>query len=209
MIRIFYRVLFVMFILAGLRAAAQSSTDVALWLVDSEFTSSSVVDEGDVIEFDFDEEVGYGLSFNHHWTNSFSTELALQKYSADMTIGSEFGPTFTAGELRVTTVTAMAQWHFNRDGRFSPYVGGGIARVSGDFEFASDILEPGEEPSVELESETTWTAAVGANVRLTDHLALTGEMKGIPWDAREEGGLLDDEIEVDPVTFAVGVRFRF
>jgi outer membrane protein W len=198
-----------MFILAGLRAAAQSSTDVALWLVDSEFTSSSVVDEGDVIEFDFDEEVGYGLSFNHYWTNSFSTELALQKYSADMTIGSDFGPTFTAGELRVTTVTAMAQWHFNRDGRFSPYIGGGIARVGGDFEFASDILEPGDESSVDLESETTWTAAVGANVRLTDRIALTGEMKGIPWDAREEGGILGDAIEVDPITFAVGVRFRF
>ncbi|HYC93694.1 MAG TPA: OmpW family outer membrane protein [Thermoanaerobaculia bacterium] len=209
MIRIFYRVLFVMFILAGLRAAAQSSTDVALWLVDSELTSSSVVDEGDVIEFDFDEEVGYGLSFNHFWTNAFSTELALQKYSADMTIGSNLGPAFIAGELRVTTVTAMAQWHFNRDGRFSPYVGGGIARVGGDFEFASGLLEPGDEESVEMESETTWTAAVGANVRLTEHLALTGEMKGIPWDAREEGGLPEDEIAVDPVTFAVGVRFRF
>lgn len=201
MIRIFYRVLFVLFILSGLRVAAQSS-DVALWIVDSELSTSTIVDEGESIEVDFDEQAGYGFSFNRHWMGHFSTELALQKYAADMSVGI-----FEAGELRITSVTAMGQWHFNRDGRFAPYVGGGLAFISGEFEIAS-ALDPDAE-TLDLESEFTWAAAVGANVRLTDHFALTGEMKYVPWDAREEGDVLDEAVEVDPVTFAAGVRFRF
>lgn len=205
MIRIFYRVLFVLFILSGLRAAAQSS-EVTVWIVDSELASSTIVDDGDSIDFDFEEQAGYGISFNRYWTNAFSTEFALQRYGADMTISS-LGETFEAGALDVTSLTAMAQWHFNRDGRFSPYVGGGLAFIGGEFEIASD-LDPDEE-TLDLESDITWTAAVGADVRLTEHIALTGEMKYVPWDAREEGDVLDEGVEVDPVAFAAGVRFRF
>ena len=132
MIRIFYRVLFVLFLISGLRAAAQSS-DVALWIVDSELSTSTIVDEGEAIEVDFDEQAGYGFSFNRHWMGHFSTELALQKYAADISLGI-----FEAGRLR-----------------------------------------------------------------------MTGEMKYVPWDAKEEGDVLDEAVEVDPVTFAAGVRFRF
>lgn len=208
MTRIFYRVLFLLFLFAGLRSFAQTSADVAIWIVDSELSSSTIVDDGDEIEFDFEESAGYGLSFNYFWTDHFSTELALQKYDADMTISS-LGTSFEAGELSITSLSAIGEWHFNRDGRFSPYVGGGIARIGGDFEFAEDILEPGEDNDVELKADLTWTAAAGVNVNLTPHLSLTGEMKYIPWDAREEDDLLEDAIEVDPVTFAAGVRWRF
>ena len=209
MIRKIYRLLFLLFVVAGsLRMSAQNaSSDVALWIVDSELSQSSIVDDGDTIEFDFDESVGYGISFNHFWTNAFSTEVALQKYGAELSIGSDIGPTFTVGELDVTSFTAMAQWHFNRDGRFSPYTGGGAAHISGEFESDAGLGEPME--SIDLESELTWTAAVGANVNLTDRIALVGEMKYIPWDVNEEDGAPEDAIEADPVTFSAGVRFRF
>jgi outer membrane protein W len=208
-IRTFYRVLFVLFIIAGaLRSSAQSS-DVAVWIVDSEMAESTVIDDGDTAVFDFEERAGYGLSFNHFWTSAFSTEVALQKYGADMTITPSGLDTFKVGELDVTSLTVMGQWHFNRDGRFSPYVGGGAARIGGEFDLDDDLAEPGEDTHVDLESELTWTAAVGANIRLTDHLALAGEIKVIPWNAKEENGLLEDSVDVDPVTFAAGVRWRF
>lgn len=209
MIRKIYRVLFVLFVLAGsLRMSAQNtSSDVAVWIVDSELSESSVVDDGDTIEFDFDESAGYGISFNHFWTDAFSTEFALQKYGADLDLSSDVGPTFTLGELDVTSLTAMAQWHFNRDGRFSPYVGGGVAQISGELELDAGLGEPVE--SIDLESKVTWTAALGANLNLTDRIALAGEMKYIPWDLNEENGAPEDAIEADPVTFSAGVRFRF
>lgn len=206
MIRIFYRVLFVLFILAGaLRGAAQTSSDVAVWLVDSELAESTVIDDGDELAFDFEESAGYGISFNHFWTSRFSTEFALQKYGADMTLTPAGEASIGVGELNVTSLTAMAQWHFNRDGRFSPYVGGGAAHIGGRF----DVADPLDPEDVDLESELTWTAAFGANVRLTEHLSLAGEMKYIPWNAKEEGGLSEDAVKVDPATFAAGVRWRF
>jgi outer membrane protein W len=208
MTRILYRVLFVLFLFAGLRSSAQTSSDVAVWIVDSKLSSSTVVDDGDELKFDFEESAGYGLSFNHFWTDRFSTELALQKYGADMTISS-LGVSLEVGELSITSLTAIGEWHFNRGGRFSPYVGGGIAHIGGDFEFADNVLEPGDDGDVDLKADITWTAAAGANVNLTPHLSLTGELKYIPWSAREENDLLEDAIEVDPVTFAAGLRWRF
>ena len=208
MIRLFYRLLFVLFLIAGsLRMAAQSS-DVAVWVIDAELAESTVVDDGDSLEFDFDESVGLGVSLNHFWTPRLSTELALQNYDATLILDPPTGLTFDVGEADITTITFMAQWHFNRDGRFSPYVGGGVAHISGDFAFADDIEgEPGE--TVDLESDTTGTAAVGANVRLTDHFFLTGEIKVIPWDLNEEDGDPEDAIEANPGTFSVGIRFVF
>jgi outer membrane protein W len=208
-IRIFYRLLFVLFLIAGsLRMAAQSS--IAAWVIDAELAESIVVDDGDSLEFDFEESVGYGVSFNHFWTANFSTEAALQSYDATMTLDPPGGSTFDVGEADITTITFMAQWHFNRDGRFSPYVGGGVAHISGEFDFADDIEgEPGDPDTVGLESDVTGTAAVGANVRLTDRVFLTGEIKVIPWDLNEEDGDPEDAIEANPGTFSVGIRFVF
>ena len=204
-----YRLLFVLFALAGsLRMSAQQSSDVSLWIVDSEMSDSTVVEDGDRINFEFDESVGYGLAFNHFWTSAFSTELAIQKYSADLSLGLDGGPRFRAGEFDVTSITAMAQVHFLRDRLFSPYIGGGIARISGEFE-PSDLVDEPDAENVDLESEVTWTAAAGVNVRLSEHFALTGEIKFIPWDAVEENGVPEEGVEVDPATVSGGVRFRF
>jgi outer membrane protein W len=208
MTRYFHRVLFALFIVAATLPSSAQSNDVALWIVDAELAQSTVVEEGDAIEFDFEEQTGYGISYNRFWTERFSTELALQKYDALMTFDADFIPTLVAGKMRITTLTAMAQWHFNRDGRFSPYVGAGVAHIGGDFEFGPDI-DPDTE-TIDLESEITGTAAVGANLHLTDHIALTGELKLIPWKARAEGDLgLAEAIDVYPATFAAGMRFRF
>ncbi len=158
MIRIFYRVLFVLFLFAGaFRGAAQTSADVTIWIVDAELAESTITDDGESLDFDFEESAGYGLSFNRFWTDRFSTEFALQKYDADMTITPAGELSITAGELSITSITAIAQWHFNRDGRFSPYVGGGAAHVGGEFEVADDL----ETEEIEIEAELTWTISWG------------------------------------------------
>ena len=212
MIQRIYRILFLLFIAAGtIRLSAQTqSTDVGVWIVDSELEESRVVEDGDEITIDFEEEIGYGISINHFWTDRFSTELAMQKFGGDMEIGIDAGGgnlTFTAGELDATSITAMGQLHFRRATRFAPYLGAGLARVWGDFD-PVDEVEPTEE-SVDLEAETTWAAAAGANVRITDNLYFVGEMKYIPWEAIAEDDETEEHIDVNPFTFAAGVKFRF
>ncbi len=81
-----------------------------------------------------------------------------------------------------------------------------VAHIT-DFKFKGAFSEPGDPSKVDLESKTTWAAAAGANIRLTDNV-LT-EFKCVPWSANEKGGVIFDAIKVDPLTFAARVRFRF
>src|SRR5687767_14063595 len=134
-----YRILFLLFIAAGsIRLSAQTpSSDFGAWIVASDLKETTLTEDGDDITIGFDKENGFGFSFNHFWTEVVSTELAAQTFHGRMTITSDFGGTpftFEAGDLDAIALSAVAQWHFNRAGRFSPYLGGGIARLSGDFE---------------------------------------------------------------------------
>lgn len=209
--RILYRALFLLFVLAGLRVSAQSSqqSDVALWTVGSFIADTSITaDENETIDLTFDEEPGFGVSFNHYWTDRFSTELSVMTFRADLSASAFLLPDTRLGELDGRAVTAMAQWHFLRDRRVSPYIAGGVAHISGTFD---PVVFEGEEDEgeIDLESDTTWAAAVGMDINLTDHWALSFEAKRVPWDAVEEGGVPEDEIDVDPMLYGSGVRFRF
>ncbi len=88
MIRAFYRVLFVLFLVAGaLRGSAQNVADVAVWIVDPELSESTLTDdEGDSTLAAFNEEVGHAIFRKPFWTES-----------------------------DVTSLTLLALWHFNRD----------------------------------------------------------------------------------------------
>jgi outer membrane protein W len=209
-----YRILFLLFIAAGtIRLSAQTqSSDVGVWIVDSELAESTIVEDNDDITIDFEEQVGYGISFNHFWTERFSTEIAAQKFGADMIIGTstiEGDMTFNPGEIDITSVTVMGQMHFRRATRFAPYLGAGIARIWGDFEPTVVIDEPTQDRDFDLEAETTWTAAVGANMRITNNIYFVGEMKYIPWEAIAEEDPDDEAIDVNPFMFAAGVKVRF
>lgn len=212
MIQRIYRILFLLFVVAGsIRLSAQTS-DAGIWIVGSKLEESSFVEEGDELTIDFDEEAGFGFSFNHFWTERFSTEIAAQTFGGDMNLTVDSAAvdlTITAGELDATSVTAMAQLHFRRAERFAPYVAAGLARVWGEFDPVDNIDEPTEDDPVDLEAETTWAAAVGANVRITERVYFVGEMKYIPWEAFAEGDTDADAIGVDPITFAAGVKVRF
>lgn len=169
--------------------SATSSTDVGVFIVNSSFSDTTFVDGTDKVKVEFSEKVGYGVSVNHFWTDQFSTELALQKISADLNLSTEGVPvTINAGKIDAQSVTALGEWHFRRDARFSPYLGAGVARISGEFKLNDALLEPGDPSKVDLESETTWSAAAGANIRMTDRLSLGLELKYIPGARRRRAG---------------------
>ena len=193
-----YRIIFLLFVVAGaIRLSAQApSSEVGLWIEED-------------ISSDFGGDQGYGVSFNHYWTENFSTELSAQRFNADTTLVTEgwvgicgFGPVelpdvivfHGSTQIEVTAVTAMGQLHFNRAGRVAPYVGAGVARLSGDAGVDSDI---------------TWAASAGLDVRMTDRLFLTGELKFVPWSAIAEDTVDSERADIDPLIAAVGVKVRF
>jgi outer membrane protein W len=205
-----YRILFLLFIVAGsVRLSAQTqSSEVGGWILFSRFDDSTLLDEQDEFRIEFDDKTGFGVSFNQYWTEQFSTEIAAQKYSADMTMSTSLvpGETFEIGEIDVTSITAMVQWHFNRAGRFAPYVSGGVAHLSGDLTVV-DVFDV--EETSDLESEIGIAAAVGANIRLTERLFLATEVKYTPWSAIAEEDESREEFDLNPLVLAVGLKARF
>lgn len=219
MIQRIYRILFLLFIAAGaIRLSAQTpSMEAGVWVIDSEWTDSTLSNDNLDRSGEFDEQIGYGISFNYFWTERFSTELSAQRYGADAVILSHTveGEVITdIGDVDVTSFTAMAQWHFNRAGRFAPYLGAGASRLSAKYDPDHDVriaalILGGNQPNgpYDFETEILLAAAAGVNVRLTDQLYFAGEMKFIPWNAVMEG--TSSGVDVDPLLFSAGVKVRF
>jgi outer membrane protein W len=104
--------------------------------------------------------------------------------------------------------SAVAQFHFG-DGPVVPYVGGGIAYVTGDAETPEEIVEPGEPAEVDFESQTGLIANAGVDFRITPNLAIGADVKYIPYEAVEEGASDIEALDVNPLIFSAAVKFRF
>lgn len=209
-LRIVYRVVFVMFLaVMSLRVFAQ--TEVGVSLNSAELDTVERTEDGEEVTIDFDQGLGFGVSFNHYWTDAFSTELGAYGFGGDMTIASPSLPAFEAGELTAVAITGMGQFHLNRDGRFSPYAGAGIAFVGGEFE-PNPIFDEPSEPDADgfdLETETTWVAGVGADIGLTQRVLLSLDLRYIRWSARAEDDEESESLDINPMLFSVGIKFRF
>lgn len=214
MIQRFYRILFLLFIVAGAsRTFAQTSpaNEAGIWISRPQFENDAVSGiEGDRVTFEFDEGTGYGISFNHYWTDRFSTELAYQTMSADISVGLEgFPDLIETGSVDARALTAVAQLHFLRAGRFSPYIGAGVARMTGEFDPLNDPEFPEDGRPVDLESDLTWVANAGFDIALTNNIAIAADAKFISWEAMEDGDPEDVALDVNPLVISAGVKVRF
>ena len=166
-----------------------------------------VFESGDLGTIDFevtiDGNTGYGLTLNHFWTDRFSTELAAYSIDGDLEISENF-VSEVAGKVELTVFTGTAQFHFLPASRFDPYVGAGVAHVSGVF----DPLEAGDDDD-DFESKIGFVGNAGIAVKLTQHLSLAGDIKYVPYSAAEEDEELAEEIDIDPTIFSLNLRFRF
>src|SRR5512140_655826 len=112
--------------LFALPAAAQ--TDIAGYYSRTHAGSTT---DGDT-SIDFDHGRGYGVSINHFWGDHLSTELAAFWLRYDGSLALSPAIRADLGELKIKPITATVQWHFARNGRVDPYIGGGVARVTAD-----------------------------------------------------------------------------
>jgi outer membrane protein len=204
------KLLAILMLLASTSQAQTSKTsDVAVVITSSEFEDPSLnIDDTNTVDFEFDEDLGYGVSFNHYWTGAFSTELAMHKLSADLSAVGNGVPLIDLGEIDARTLSAVAQWHFRRASRFSPYVGAGVAYVQGSFDALDD---EGEEGSFDFESKTTWVLNAGADINLTDTFAIVLDGKYAQWEpvAEDDDDDDDEALDISPLMLSAGVRVRF
>lgn len=215
----------VLLLLLPVTATAQNN-DVSLFLGGAGFETTTIVaflPEDLELELGFENGRTFALGFNHFWRDSFSTEIGVLGLSADPTLSLRSGPlnaTFDIGDIRVSALTLTGQWHFRRDARVSPYLGAGIALLSGEIEAAlEDELGEFTTTSADFEGAGGIVFNGGVNFRINDRWVFAVDVKAIPYspeiegeppiDIPEEEIVLTDEIDLNPVIVGFGIRYRF
>lgn len=190
-------------LLFPLFASAQNN-DIGIFISTSQLESSEIEDAGDIFEVDFEEDMGYGVLYNRFWMGGFSTEFAYQQLGADLTISAgDFSD--QAAELDLDILTGTAQLHFARGSMISPYIGGGVAYVSGE----AGAIDEDELESENLESELEFLVNAGLNVGIGRSLTLFVDGKYIMYEARGEGDSDGEALDLNPLIIAGGIKFRF
>lgn len=164
------------------------------------------------VDIEFDAKPGFGVGYNRYWTDHFSTEFAVQKLTADTSLafsGPAVSATFDAGDVDLTTISGIAQWHFGA-GRWVPYVGGGIVHVTGSANGPDDPTDPTSPVTKDdLESKTSFIANAGIDFRITPRIALTLDGRYFSYDAVAEDDPRAEPINLDSTVLSVAVKFRF
>jgi opacity protein-like surface antigen len=194
---------FLILLLLPLFASAQSN-EFGVFISTSQFDDNEIEDAGDIFDLEFDEDMGYGVLYNRFWTNGFSTEFAYQKLGADLTLSFE-DITEDVGELDLDILSATGQLHFARGTMFSPYIGGGVAYVSGE----AGSIDPDELEDADLESEVEFLANAGLNVGLGKSFSVFLDGKYILYEARGEDDPDDESLDINPLILSGGIKWRF
>ncbi|MGZ8867474.1 MAG: OmpW/AlkL family protein [Thermoanaerobaculia bacterium] len=215
----------ILLLLLPLTVSAQDN-DVSIFVGGAAFETTTIVaflPEDLELELGFENGRTFALGFNHFWRDSFSTEIGVLGISADPTLSLRSGPldaTFDIGDISVSALTLTGQWHFRRDARVSPYLGAGIALLSGEIEAAlEDELGQFTTTSADFEGAGGIVFNGGVNFRMNDRWVFAIDVKAIPYspeiegeppvDIPEEEIVLTDEVDLNPVIVAFGIRYRF
>ena len=190
-------------LLLPIGAFAQSN-ELGVFISTSQLEDNEINDAGDIFDVEFDEDMGVGVLYNRFWTSGFSTELAYQKLGADLTLSFE-DIREDVGELDLDILSATAQLHFLRGAVVSPYVGGGVAYVSGE----AGSIDPEEIEDTDLENELEFLVNAGINLNFGRSFGLFLDGKYIMYEARGEGDSDGEALDINPLIIAGGVKWRF
>jgi opacity protein-like surface antigen len=180
------------------------SNEIGGFISTSQFDDSEIQDAGDVFDVEFDEDMGYGVLYNRYWGPSFSTEFAYQKLGADLTVSLE-DISANAGDLDLDVLSATGQFHFMKGSMLSPYIGGGVAYISG----TAGSIDVDELEDVDLENEYEWLANAGLDIGFGRSFSLFVDGKYILYEARGDGDSDDEAIDINPLILSAGLKFRF
>lgn len=198
-----HSVLLIVAVLVALPLAAQSN-DVGVWystanLGDTNGTDSRVT---------FDNATGFGVSYNHFWGGSLSTEFTASQVRADGGIEATGVRVLTFDKTKIMPVTADLQWHFLRGSMFSPYVGAGLAYVTMDDLTGSDLDLAGIGP-VSIDNQFTWNAGAGVNINIGHSFAIAVDGKYIKYEPDASTAAGTTKLKLNPTQFSAGVKLRF
>ncbi|HXI14170.1 MAG TPA: OmpW family outer membrane protein [Thermoanaerobaculia bacterium] len=113
----------------------------------------------------------------------------------------------TVGKVKMIPLTAALLYHFAPEGRFDPYVGGGVEYILlGDFDNADDV----DFERIDFEDDLGGMINAGVNIGFGRNLALKLDAKYVAiGDPVTTSGDIPVELELKPLTLSAGLSFRF
>lgn len=192
--------------------AQERSVDLTGWISYVDPSGETDFEDGEVAEFD--SEQGFGVGINVFWTNAISTEFAAILAEPDLTLrANDPAVPDVVGSLEMMPLTATLQYHFNPNGRFDPYLGGGIAYVLFD-DIDSDDLGSIDLDSIDFDDDYGFVANAGLSIDLTETFAINLDAKYVPVSSPARavvGGIETDEVDFDinPLIFSAGISLQF
>ena len=166
---------------------------------------------------DFDQELGFGIGFNVFWGPRFSTEFAVYSVEPDVLVTRAIGIDATAQNtigINAISFTAIAQYHFRVDQRWSPYIGAGAA-----FALFDDVNDPGDLDDLDLQEidfaeDYGFAINGGVNWNFAERWRVNLDAKYVPIES--DANIIAagrPEIEADigysPLILSAGVTVRF
>ena len=157
-------------------------------------------------------KLGYGAGANVFWTDNFSTDFSLVEVRPSSRFVTTANGTIVSGpSLRMTPITAIAQFHFSPKGAFDPYVGAGAAYVLFD-----NINGPGSigVNKINFKNDVGLALNAGLQFGLTRGFALVADGKYVPVHSSTtavytSGGQTVSKFKINPAIFSAGLAFRF
>lgn len=173
---------------------ALAQTGLGVHVADGRASSTDA--NGTAVSFDRGRGIGASLTFGRDVT----LELAATQLRYDAKLRTE-GASASAGTLRLTPITLVAQWH---SGNF--YAGGGAAYVVAHDLSGGDLESLGIGP-IAVESKRCWVANAGYIVRLRS-FAVVLDGKYLDYRPQSSAGGADVRLNIKPVVLSAGLRFE-
>ena len=202
---------------AALPAAAQQAAQEGNWMVRARavnvdtYNGSSAIPSLAVPKdaIHVESKVIPELDVTYFFTRNLAAELVLtvpQKH--DVKVKQSAIGAFDAGHFYLLPPTLTAQYHFNPDGQFRPYVGAGITYSV----FSGDQLRVPGVTGLHLDNSYLGLAAqAGFDVKITNNLFFNMDIKKaqVRSDVENDAGVKVSRVKVDPILFGIGLGWRF
>jgi outer membrane protein len=169
-------------------------------------------DLADPSDLEFESEIGYGLAANVFFGGRLSTEFAIARVQPDTTITRRrpIGGT-GSGNLQITPVTAVLQFHFAPNGFIDPYVGAGAAYVLYEF----DVQGISNLDQIDFDDDIGLAVNAGLGIRLGNRFGINIDGKYVPIESSATAIVVgtneerSGEFEVSPIIISAGLSLRF
>jgi outer membrane protein W len=160
-------------------------------------------------EVKFDNASAVGLAYNRFWTPRFSTELSYLRSSHDGSLRFGGDPVLDLGSLDLTTIGAIAQFHFLRSQTWDVYAGAGVASISADDLTSRDLSAAGI-TNIAVGTRTSWILNAGAAYGLSHGIAVGIDSRYARYrPSSASPGTEGVPLKLDPLTVALALKFRF